>query len=314
MNKKLGLIILMAVLSIANVNAQSTADMVSTNTALYIVAGFVFIVALLVLGVSVVVLRLLRVMVRQELEKKATEKGVEFVEEESWWSKFMQKANDAVPVEEEETVLLDHNYDGIRELDNHLPPWWKWMFYLSIVFAVVYMLGYHVIGNMPLQLEEYKAEVYAANEAAKARLANAPVENVDANSVVAITDAASLQKGKQIYLNNCSQCHKDLGEGGIGPNLTDDYWLHGGDISSVFTTIQKGVPEKGMISWEPLLSPTQMQNVASYILTLRGTNPPNAKEPQGELFVPEVIEDALDSVDTEEVKEAVDSLQMASNN
>ncbi|MEQ8928153.1 MAG: cbb3-type cytochrome c oxidase N-terminal domain-containing protein [Fulvivirga sp.] len=314
MNKKIVITSLLMLALVIDTLAQTTGETVSTDTALLIVSGFVFVVALLVLGVSVVVLRLLRAMVRQELQKKAVEKGVEFVEEESWWSKLMKSTTDAVPVEREETIILDHNYDGIRELDNHLPPWWKWLFYVTIIFAVVYMIGYHVIGNMPLQLEEYQAEVYAANEASKARLANAPAENIDATNVVALTDAVSLQKGKQIYLNNCSQCHKELGEGGIGPNLTDDYWLHGGDISSVFTTIKKGVPEKGMIAWEPLLSPGQMQNVSSYILTLRGTNPPNAKEPQGELYVPEVIEDALDSVNVEEVNEAVDSLQMAASN
>ena len=283
-------------------NAQDTAGL-SSDIVFYIMAGFVFIVALLILVTAVVVLRLLKFIVREEAIKKAKEAGVEFEEEPSWWDRFAQKANDYVPIEEENTILLDHNYDGIKELDNHLPPWWKWLFYITIIFAVVYLTGYHVIGNMPLQEEEYQAEVSAANAAALARMDNAPADNIDESNVIFNEDPAAIAQGKQVYSNNCAQCHKELGEGGIGPNLTDDYWLHGGSISEIFTTIKNGVPEKGMISWEPLLSPTQMQNVASYILTLRGSNPPNAKAPQGELYKPE-------SKVEEEVVE-VDSLQTA---
>lgn len=295
-------------LSTSQLSAQS-AGALSSADAFYIVSGFVFIISLLVLAVAVVVLRLLKIIVRQESEKLAQARGVELVEPESWWSKLMKKANDAVPLEEEDTVMLDHNYDGIRELDNHLPPWWKWMFYLSIVFGVVYMLSYHVIGNMPLQLEEYQAQMEVANAEAQARLANMPQAEIDESNVPLVDDPTALAQGKKVYLSNCSQCHKELGEGGIGPNLTDDYWLHGGDISSVYVSIKNGIPEKGMIAWEPLLSPTQMQNVASYILTLRGTNPPNAKAPQGELFVP------LDKEEVEEVLEGqgveADTMQVA---
>lgn len=289
--------------------AQTTdvASGLSAEATLYILSGFVAFTAILVLYVSVVILRLLRFIVKEEAQKQAELAGEPIVEEESWWSKFVDKANDVVPIEEEDTIMLDHNYDGIRELDNHLPPWWKWTFYLSIVFAVVYMLAYHVIGNLPLQTAEYNNEIAIANEAALKRAANAPVANIDESNVVLATDPADLAKGKQVFLNSCAQCHKEQGEGGIGPNLTDDYWLHGGSLSDVFVTIKKGVPEKGMISWEPVLSPTQMQNVASYIMTLRGTNPPNAKAPQGELYVP-------DAEGTEEKEVVADTLQMSQVN
>lgn len=299
------------ILSFGQSSAQDSSS-IGTTEAFYIVSAFVCIVALLVLAVAIVVLRLLKIIVRQESIKIAEAKGVEFKEAESWWSKLMKKANDAVPIEEEDTVMLDHNYDGIRELDNHLPPWWKWMFYISIVFGVVYMLGYHVIGNMPLQLAEYEAQMEIANAEAQARLANMPEVDIDETNVPLVEDPTALAQGKKVYLNNCSQCHKELGEGGIGPNLTDDYWLHGGDISSIYVSIKNGIPEKGMIAWEPLLSPVQMQNVASYIMTMRGTNPPNAKEPQGELHVP-VEKEETDEV-PEEPGAEMDTLQVAEVN
>jgi cytochrome c oxidase cbb3-type subunit 3 len=278
----------------------------STNTAFYIVAGFVFLIALIVLVVAVMVFRLLKFIVKQDAIKKAEEAGITLVEEAGWWSKFFVKANDLIPIEKEDTILLDHNYDGIRELDNHLPPWWKWLFYLSIVFAVVYMLGYHVIGNMPLPEEEYNNEMAIANEAALLRLANAPVENIDQSNVVLVEDPEQLALGKKVYMSNCSQCHKDLGEGGIGPNLTDEYWIHGGSIGEIFTTIKVGIPAKGMISWASILSPTQMQNVTSYIVTLKGTNPPNAKAPQGDLYTP--------AMDSEDENIVADSLQVTEVN
>lgn len=308
MNKKI-LTLIFALFGILGSNsafAQAT-ETVSTATAFYLIAGFVIIVALLVLAVSVVVLRLLKVIVKQETQRQAEAKGIEYVEPESWWSKFMKQANDIVPIEKEEEIILDHDYDGIRELDNHLPPWWKWLFYASIAFGVVYMIGYHVVGNMPLQLQEYEAQMQEAEAASQARLANMPADNIDESNVAMVDDPSALANGKQVYMNNCSQCHKENAEGGIGPNLTDDYWLHGGDIASVFGVIKNGVPEKGMISWEPLLSPTQMQNVSSYILSLRGTDPPNAKAPQGELYVPEA--DSAEEIQEEEV--ATDSLQVA---
>jgi cytochrome c oxidase cbb3-type subunit 3 len=278
----------------------------STNTAFYIVAGFVFLIALIVLVVAVMVFRLLKFIVKQDAIKKAEEAGITLVEEAGWWSKFFVKANDLIPIEKEDTILLDHNYDGIRELDNHLPPWWKWLFYLSIVFAVVYMLGYHVIGNMPLPEEEYNNEMAIANEAALLRLANAPVENIDQSNVVLVEDPEQLALGKKVYMSNCSQCHKELGEGGIGPNLTDEYWIHGGSIGEIFTTIKVGIPAKGMISWASILSPTQMQNVTSYIVTLKGTNPPNAKAPQGDLYTP--------AMDSEDENIVADSLQVTEVN
>ncbi|MEM6524491.1 MAG: cbb3-type cytochrome c oxidase N-terminal domain-containing protein [Bacteroidota bacterium] len=269
--------------------AQSTESALTVDSKMifYVVTGFTLVIALLVLGVSVVVLQLLKTFVRQQAEKIAVEKGVELVEEESAWSKIWTKLNDFRPMEEEGDIVLDHNYDGIRELDNHLPPWWKWLFYITIIFAVFYLGAYHVFDSLPLQEEEYMAQIEEAEAASAARLANLPESNIDENNVTFVEDAGLLAKGKQVFNLNCAQCHKENGGGGIGPNLTDEYWLHGGSINDIYKTIKVGVPEKGMISWEPLLSPEQMQNVSSYIITMRGTNPEGAKDPQGELYVPE---------------------------
>lgn len=282
--KAFGLITLLMLTGSARAQAGESATAGSVE--FYIVMGFVFVTALVVLAVAVVILQLLRLMVKLQARTEAEARGEVYAEapKKSWWSRFLTEANDAVPVEKEETILLDHNYDGIRELDNHLPPWWKWLFYISIAFSVVYMAVYHVFGTMPLQLEEYQTEVAIAEEASLSRKADAPASNINEENVERVTDQALIDNGREVFISNCAPCHKEDGAGGIGPNLTDNYWIHGGDIKSIFKTIKQGVPEKGMISWEPLLSPDEMQNVSSFILTLVGTNPPNGKAPQGDLY------------------------------
>lgn len=171
-----------------------------------------------------------------------------------------------------------HDFDGIQEYDNDLPPWWKTMFYVSIVFAVGYMLHYHVFRTGALQTEEYEMEMeQAALFAAK----NADDPNAVTN-YEALTDAAALESGKSVFAANCAACHGQEGQGTVGPNLTDEYWLHGGDVNDIFKTIKYGVPAKGMVPWQGKLTKDQMLEVSSYILSLQGSNPANAKEPQGE--------------------------------
>lgn len=209
------------------------------------------------------------------------------------WKKYFAKSTFSSSIEQEETIMLDHSYDGIKELDNHLPPWWLGMFYGGIVFAIVYLLAYHVWDWVPLQDEEYLISMVEAEEevaAYKATLAS----NIDESNAVLITDESQLAAAKEIYTAKCVACHGAMGEGGVGPNLTDAYWLHGGDVSSIFSTLKYGVPEKGMIAWESQIKPDEMQNLTSYILTLQGTNPPNAKEPQGDLVEPKVEETKKD--------------------
>jgi cytochrome c oxidase cbb3-type subunit 3 len=189
------------------------------------------------------------------------------------------RLTDAVPIEREHEIMLDHNYDGIRELDNKLPPWWVYMFYATIVFSIFYMWYYHVYGTGNVQEEEYKSEMAQAEIDMKLF-----ASKVDENSVTLLTDISKLKSAELIYQSNCAACHGKLGEGKVGPNLTDAYWLHGGGIKDVFKTVKYGVPAKGMIPWQAQLSPAQIQEVSSYIIKLKGTKPPNPKAPQGDLY------------------------------
>lgn len=209
-----------------------------------------------------------------------------------------------IPLENEQDILLDHEYDGIRELDNKLPPWWLYLFYATIVFGVIYFPYYH-FGGGDLQTEEFNKTMEIAELERTERLAKM-ANNVDENSVTMMTGAADLAKGQELFVTYCRACHLEHGGGApnsIGPNLTDEYWLHGGGIKEVFTTIKYGVPQKGMIAWQTQLTPPQMQQLASFILSIQGTEPEGAKEPQGELWVEggEPVETASDSTDVEEI-------------
>lgn len=181
-----------------------------------------------------------------------------------------------------EDKLLDHNFDGIQEFDNPLPPWWVGLFYITIVFAVVYIIFYHVSGFGPSQRDEYLAEINTFKNEKIANSSAAPEESFkEGETFTAMTDEVALSAGGQIYKTNCSSCHGAAGEGGIGPNMTDNFWIHGGTHNDIINTIVKGVPEKGMISWKPILSKSDILKVASYLETLKGTTPANPKAPQG---------------------------------
>ena len=223
--------------------------------------------------------------------KEETVTTVHAVKNISSWKKLMERMTKSVPVEHEADVMLDHNYDGIRELDNQLPPWWKWGFYFTIAFAVFYLFSYHVIGTGKLSLQEYADEMKQAQNEKEERMKIAANNITDAN-VIAFTDDAHIAEGKNIFEKNCVACHGNFAQGNVGPNLTDKYWLHGGGIKNIFHTITEGVPNKGMISWKTQLAPKQIQEVASFVLTLSGTNPPGAKEPQGDLWIEETTKDS----------------------
>lgn len=279
--------------------AQDTAgEGMDQQAIVVLVAVFVLVIAILVLMVAIYTLSLLKIAWHKDLPAPEAVK----VKKRNWfWDRF----NKSIPQEKEATILLDHNYDGIRELDNHLPPWWTAFFYLTIVFGVIYMLVYHVFNMAPLPGELYDISVAEAKAEAAERLAEAGEEGagIDESSVTFSDEPAVIDNGKQIYDMQCASCHRNDGGGNIGPNLTDQYWLHGGSISDIFRAVKYGVPEKGMISWEPLLSPEQMRDVSSYILTLVGTDPPNAKAPQGELYQGETSSPDEESTPAEESAE-----------
>ncbi len=284
-----GILMLAAIAMLPSVmQAQAAAEAVVPvdNTWLWILISLnlflLYIVFLLLKGVR----KLVRMTSAISQEEEAAKPGIIEL-----WEK---KLTDAVPVEREHEVMLDHDYDGIRELDNNLPPWWVYMFYASILFAIVY-IGYYHFTDGKLQHDEYLAEMVEA-DLAKAEYMKNAANLVDETNVIAVTDMTRLEAGKAIFLQNCAPCHGQNGEGTVGPNLTDDYWLHGGGIANVFNTTKYGVPAKGMIAWQSQLGASQIQEVASYILTLYGTLPANPKEPQGEIWVAEKI--LIDSLST----------------
>lgn len=221
---------------------------------------------------------------------------------------ILEKFNASVAIEEEAAILLDHEYDGIRELDNNLPPWWKYGFYFTIVFAFAYVIHYHVIKTGNSQEQEYNAQVIDL-ERQKAEFRKTAANLVDETSVTLLTAADSLAAGKSIFSKNCVACHGQLGEGGIGPNLTDNYWIHGAEIKNLFTVIKYGVQGKSMKAWEEL-SPLEMQEVASFILSLKGTNPPNGKAPEGILAGAKT--DSTTVPTTDSLKAATDTAKVVS--
>lgn len=201
--------------------------------------------------------------------------------------------NYVVPPATEVAEDLGHDFDGIHELDNRIPPWFNYLFLGTVVFAFVYLLDYHVLKISPLSESEYVSEIQAAE--IQKRIALAAEGTIDENTLVALKDEASIKFGAETFQKYCVSCHGPQAGGLVGPNLTDQYWIHGGGVKNVYTTIKMGVPAKGMISWQLVFSQKQIQQIASYVLTLQGTNPPGGKSPEGQLYV-EPVAAAKDSV------------------
>ena len=164
-------------------------------------------------------------------------------------------------------LLLDHNYDGIQELDNQLPRWWVWLFYITIIYSAVYLVYYHVTRTGDLQTAEYDKEMKAGNAIKTAAMGNF---ESSIPSLLPSKDGAVVENGRQTYVKFCAPCHRADGGGLVGPNLTDDYWIHGSSYDDKVKVIWDGVPAKGMITWKAVLKPDEIQSVASYIYTLRG--------------------------------------------
>lgn len=288
------IVLLAGLFGISNVMAQETSgattfwdDPVNHPLApVYLVSLFVFIVILLVLVVTIAVFRVLRMLTQQVERERAERLGIAYVTPVSWWGKMMHSLTDSVPVEKEADIDLGHNYDGIRELDNHLPPWWKWLFYFTIGWGAVYLVVYHITGTLPLSEQEYVRSVALAEQEMQKFKESQPKVEIDANTLQYTSDAAIIEKGKTVFMNNnCGACHRNDGGGNtIGPNLTDEYWIHGGDIKSIFATIKDGAVEKGMPAWGKSMSTQDVRDVTFFVMSLRGTNPPDAKAPQGEPF------------------------------
>ena len=247
-----------------------------------------------VIGLEVIILLVMLLFLKQLLAQDKPVVVVEHAEpKEAFYIIWWKKLNNIQPAAEEARLTLDHDYDGIRELDNNLPPWWLYGFYACIVFSFVYLYRFHVAHTAPSTHDEYVMAMAQAEVEKEEYLKNS-ANNVDENTVKLLTDASALGEGKKIFTSTCAACHGPEGQGLVGPNLTDDYWLHKGSIKDVFRTIKYGVPEKGMKSWKDDFSPVQIAAIASYVKSLHGTKPANAKEPQGDLYK----EDAAPAADS----------------
>lgn len=251
---------------------------------------------LTVLAMEVFVILFLAFSIRRMYTELLPEKIVPVKEKAAlagWWTALDKKLfTKAVPVETEADILLDHDYDGIKELDNALPPWWKYGFYITIGVAFVYLLNFHVFGIGLNPTEEYNAEMESAR-IKKEKYEAGNKDRIDEKNVV-MAGADGIQAGKILYEANCVACHLSDGGGSVGPNLTDDYWLHKGSLNDIYNTIKVGYPDKGMQSWSGQFTPRQISYLSSYIKTLRGTKPAAPKAQQGEFYVDEVV--AVDSV------------------
>lgn len=203
--------------------------------------------------------------------------------DKQWYKNLMKRLTRSEPVENL-SLLLDHDYDGIKELDNKLPPWWLYLFYGCIFFGAVYLVKYELMGGDDQETELRREVAQAKIDVAKYML-TAP-DMMDESKVTQLTDAPALTKGKVIFTTNCAACHRADGGGQIGPNLTDDHWIFGGSIKNLFHTITNGGRDgKGMVAWKGTLKPTEIQQVASYVLSLQGSNPKDPKAPDGEVWV-----------------------------
>ncbi len=255
----------------------------------YPIAQFFLLMILLILIAIELIVKSIENVLFQTLSKEAQERYVNAKAknwEWAWGKRMYAKLLGTKPIEEEGELILDHNYDGIRELDNKLPPWWVYLFYATILFGVVYLARFHVFNDYDQALE-YEMEVAEAQAAIEAYRKTAK-DLVDVNTVTLLTDASDLNAGKAIFETNCVVCHMADGGGGIGPNLTDQHWILGGGIKNVFRTISEGGRDgKGMIAWKQTLKPAEMAQVASYVLSFQGTTPANPKAPEGDVWIDE---------------------------
>ncbi len=248
---------------------------------------FVFYLLITVIGVEIIIMLALIYQLKflMGLEKarviKLEKEEPSFSQKlQVWW----EKINASKSMEQEADIDLNHDYDGIRELDNTVPPWWRWAFIFTIVFGLGYLWRYHVAKSAPLQKEEFVIAMQKA-EKEKEEYLKIAGDKVD-ESTVAMLDANGVAAGKSLFSQNCIACHGPDGQGGaVGPNLSDEYWIHGGKLSDIFKSIKYGWQEKGMRSWKEDFSPVQMAQLTSFVKSLKGSKLLNPREPQGELYV-----------------------------
>lgn len=271
------------------------------------VALFLGVFLFLLVAIEIVVSAVDKVtyhMLSEEQKKQLEEAQSLPFTESAFYQSLSKKLTRSKEIEEEHDIMLDHDYDGIKELDNVLPPWWVNLFYLTIIFAFVYLVRFHIYNDYD-QATEFETEMAIAKAEVEKYKLTAP-DLMDKDKVTLLTDATALAEGKKLFETNCVACHKPDGGGSIGPNLTDEHWILGGGIKNVFNTLMEGGREgKGMVSWKATIKPSDLQKVASYVLSLRGTNPPDAKPAEGDIWVDEnapKTETSKDSTVTDSTK------------
>lgn len=279
-----------------------------------IMFAFMALVLLLLIAIAFIVQAIENVLFHT-LDDEAKARYLATKEEKwewTWGKNLYNKMLGSKPMEEEVEIILDHNYDGIRELDNKLPPWWVYLFYASIVFAVVYLARFHIFNDYT-QDEEYAQEVATAQLEIEEYKKTAK-GLVDANTVELLTDASDLNAGKAIFEGNCVACHMTDGGGGIGPNLTDQNWILGGGIKNVFHTISEGGRDgKGMIAWKQNLKPVEIAQVASYVLSFQGTTAANPKAAEGDIWVDPNAAEPVTPEQEPNTEQVIDSTSVTMN-
>lgn len=271
--------------AINSVETVTTIGGLSSST-FYIMVSIIFLELLVILVLLINIRVLLSSQKKALVNAEAPEQALTAKPKMNWWSWF----NKFKPIEQEAGLDLGHDYDGIRELNNRLPPWWLYGFYATIIIGAIYLWRYHVAHTAPLSGEEYEIAVQKG-EQQKNEYLKAKGEAIDENSI-AMLGQEDIEEGKKIFTNpvKCAMCHGADASGfvngspGVGPNLTDDYWIHGGDIKSVFKTIKYGIDGKGMPEWKSSLTAKQMAQLASFVKSVRGTHPAKGKAPDGQLY------------------------------
>lgn len=253
------------------------------------VSVFLFVFLFLLIAIEITLKAIDNVtyhLLSEEQKAKLNEVNNLSFKDSEWFKTLMKSITKSEPLENEGQLLLEHDYDGIKELDNNLPPWWVYLFYAGIIFGVVYMVRYEILGA-DNQETELKKELAQAKIEVAEYMKTAP-DMMDEKTVTLLTDPADLATGKEIFTTNCAACHRADAGGQIGPNLTDEQWILGGGIKNIFHTLVNGGRDgKGMIAWKGTLKPKEMQKVASYIISLKSSNPADPKAPEGEIWVDE---------------------------